>query len=74
MKAFIQNAWRAGVAHGVAPASWLSATQLQLLRRLLSFAQFRREGETVCCASHVVSEPSSSVCLRLSVSMGPAVA
>ena len=34
-----------------------STTQPQELRRLLSLC--RGEGETVCCVSHVASEPSS---------------
>ena len=35
-----------------------STTQPQELRRLLSLCRLG-EGETVCCVSHVVSEPSS---------------
>ena len=66
----LESGWgsrrRAGLVAVRHPAAVTAAAALRL--------QFRREGETVCCVSHVVSEPSFRVCSWLSVSMGPAVA
>ena len=55
-----------------------SATQPQVLRRLLSFVQFGRGRDRLlrvaCRLCALIPWPSNGVCLWLSVSMGPAVA